>query len=172
MASFDLGPEAVLPDWDNADEPVDEAIENLARALRFIGNWKRQLSPENLGEVLNYDRTTVSKVEQTERKVNSAFAAWSKQGLTFPGNNEVNLYKQAQLAYPDTWRSVMLSVGSLEQEGFFDSLSHLPGDIAGSLGGTVTDIVLNALKSLWPVLLIAALIIVGYVFRAHIFKAR
>ncbi len=172
MASFDLGPETVLPDWEESDDPVEDTVDNLERALRFITNWQKQLSPENLGEVLNYDSTTVAKVAQTAKKVNAAFAAWSRNGLTFPGNNEVALYRQAQLAYPDTWRSVMLSVGALEQEGFIDALSHIPGDIANSLGGSLTDIVLNFLKGFWPVLLIAGLIVVGYVFRNSLFKAR
>jgi len=170
--SIDLGPESVLTDWQDEDEPVDGTLENLARALRFIGNWRKALSPENLGEALQHDSATVAKVEQTARKVNDAFAVWSKPGLIFPGNDEENKYRQAQLAYPDTWRAVTFSTGSLDQEGFIDSLSHLPGDIAESLGGSLSDIVTKFLKGFWPVLVVAAIIVLGYVFRKTIFKAR
>ena len=166
--TYDLGPEAVLTAWDDTDDPVEETVAMLVRGLTFISNWQRQLKPENFRETLNYDSATVAKVDQTRRKVQAALDAWNKPGLTFPGNSEINLYRQAQLAYPDTWRSVMLSIGSLEQPDFLDTLAEIPKD----LGQSLTDIILNFLKGFWPVIVVAVIVILVFIFRKHIFKAR
>lgn len=171
--SVDLGPESVLTDWDDSDNPIDDTIAKLVTASKFISNW-RQAQGEGDIRLVDRDPVTLAKIDGTSKKVSAALTAWNKPDLEFPGNNEVSLYKQAQLSYPDTWRAVQLSIGTegnyspLSLGGLFDSVP----DAGGGLGNWLKDILLNFLKGFWPVLLIAGIVIVGYVFRKSLFKAR
>ena len=168
MVDVDIGTESELGGDDPRELDADEGVTNLVRATTFIANWYKALKTDQI-RLTEVDPITLSKVDSTNKKVQTALTAWSKPSLEFPGNNEVNLYRQAQLAYPDTWRAVMTSVAnttSTIQEDIED-LPNLPSHILEGFWLMLKDLI----NQIWPILLIAGILIGLYIFRKQIFKA-
>lgn len=153
----DLGPESVLQDAEGT--PATEVRDRLGLALRYIANWYKATRESD-------DRATWwAKIDACRVKVEEAFAAMDPTKV-FPGNAELAVYHEAQLAFPALWRELTLSVDTLphpdlidKAASYLETLVQLPqivipdiGDwLARLVGGTLGRI----LEQLWPWLALA-----------------
>lgn len=169
----DLGPGGLLQDADGV--PIADTRTRLNLALRYISNWYRATEGS--------DNQSVwwAQIDDVRAKVEAAFTAMDP-GKVFPGKDELALYHDAQMAFPELWRELTLSADTLPKPGlldlaadYIDTLLETPGIILTGAVDAVSKGVGNAAKAaivnLWPVLLVAGVLGGGYLaVKAKVFK--
>jgi hypothetical protein len=171
--AVDLGPESLLgiPDGEDAQTLRDR----LELALRYIANWYKATKGSDNQDIW------WARIDQVRAKVEAAFRA-ADPGKVFLGNSDVALYNEAALAFPGLWRELTLSRDTLPDPGLIDILASVADTLIETPGFLVSKVTNSLAKgvgagvasiwaNLWPVLVLAGVAGLVYVFRAPLAAA-
>lgn len=170
---LDFGPESLLgvPDGEDAQTLRDR----LELALRYLANWYRATKGSD-----NQDLWW-GRIDQERAKVEAAFRAMDPARV-FPGRAELAAYNDAAAGFPQLWRDLTLSADTLPDPSLLDRAADIidtifetPGYVIDKLTNSLARGVGNGVASiwanLWPVIVVAGVVGLIYVFRVPLAAA-
>lgn len=172
MTSYDIGPESLLgiPDEQTASDLHDK----LDLALQYIANWYKATKGSDNQNVW------WQKIDATRAKVENAEKLMDPNKI-FPGNKELAAYNDAASSFINTYHDLQFAPETLPQPGLIDTAADVVdtvfetpgylagkvataiGDVAGAAGQAAGSAVRNFIYAAWPALVVAVILLVGYI---------